>query len=140
MEDFKKLSLESALKCYDRFYIHAQPSEELLIGKRWLTDAEKRDGIVFLISPSHTKDLNLGDSGVSMMLRFSGKWEDVYLPYKLIDAIVDDIQSPTFVYNFPIINIYATKVNAPKTGSTVKKKGKTKVAKSKKILKVDFSQ
>ncbi len=34
-------------------------------------------------------------------LRFNGVWEDVFIPYEAVDAVLNDLHKPLCIFNFP---------------------------------------
>ena len=102
MNRLKEKTISAALEMSGRIYIHASPHEELFIGKRGLIGQEEKNGIVLLISESSCRNLEIGQSGISAELRFAGIWENVFIPYESIDAVLDDIGKPSFIFNYPL--------------------------------------
>lgn len=131
MHEFIKETLEAAFDKFDKIYIHCAPREDVYIGKRGLQGPEKKDGIMLSFSMASAKNMKLENDGVSAELRFAGKWEEVFLPYDAIDALLDDLQEPSFIFNFIISE------NLKKTDE---KREKRKNGKTAEILKPDFTK
>lgn len=100
MNEFIKATLTLALEKFDRIYIHCAPFDEVFIGNRGFVGAEQKDGIMLSFSATSCKSLKIEDEGVMAELRFGGTWENVFIPLYAIDAIIDDLQNPSFVFNF----------------------------------------
>ena len=101
MNSIKEKVITTAMNERERIYIHAYPHEKLSIGKRGLIGNERSDGIVLSISPASCTDFRFEETGLSMRLRFSGVWENVFIPFEAIDAVLDNLNTPSFVFNFP---------------------------------------
>lgn len=141
MEHIVKVSLDAALRSYEKIYIHAIYHLDVIIGERGFVGEEKRSGIILSIGSPSTRALEFQDDGVSASLRFAGKWEQVYIPYDTIDTILDDLTQPTFVYNFPTNakrKPDATKHDKP-AKDDIKKSRKT-IDNKDKIVTLDFTK
>lgn len=100
MNEFVKQTLTLALEKFDRIYIHCAPLPDVFIGNRGFVGDENKDGIMLSFSEMSCKSFELDDNGLSAELRFGGAWENVFVPFDAIDAIIDDLQDPSFVFNF----------------------------------------
>lgn len=101
MNSIKEKTIAAAMEERERIYIHAAPHKDLVIGRRGLVGNEQSNGIVLSISPASGMDFRFEETGFSVRLRFSGIWEDVFIPFEAIDAVLDDLAAPSFVFNFP---------------------------------------
>lgn len=101
MNKIKKLTINAALECYSKIYIHANPHPELAIGRRGLVGDEQNNGIVLAISSTSCSDFEMTEDRFTAQMRFAGSWEDVFVPLEAIDAILDELSMPEYVVNFP---------------------------------------
>ena len=124
MKSLVKKIISATLDEREKIYIHALPNKDLVIGRRGLINHEQTEGILLSISAASATDLVLEETLLYVKLRFSGKWEDVFVPYDSIRMILDDLKEPTIVFNFiPVENI----PNNPKPVSDNKKQTTAKV-------------
>lgn len=100
--EFKKEAVLLALDKFEKVYIHCAPGKGLYVGKRGLVGNEKKGGIMLSFSAASCKSMKAETEGITAELRFAGVWENVFLPYPLIDAVIDDIQTPSFIFNFVV--------------------------------------
>ncbi len=97
-----KNSIMIAMEQHSKIYIHAIDAPGLDIGSRGLTEEELERGIILAFGVSSCVDFELNDLGVCAKLKFSGVWEDIFIPFYAIIAVLDDLKSPSFVFNFRI--------------------------------------
>ncbi len=104
MNKFKKMMINKIMEDFEKIYIHALPHDRLIVGQRGLINSEKNKGIVLAIGSHICKNFKLEDDYIFATLRFNGVWEDVVIPYEAVDVILNDLQKPLFIFNFPYYN------------------------------------
>ena len=101
MNQLKKLIINAAMEKFDKIYIHALPHNKLIVGERGLINTEKNNGIVLAIGSSSCSEFKMEDDFIFAKLRFNGVWEDVFIPYEAVDAVLNDLHKPLCIFNFP---------------------------------------
>ena len=101
MNQLKKLVINETLEKFEKVYIHALPHPKLLVGERGLINSEKNNGIVLAIGSASCKEFTMDDNFMYAMLRFNGVWENVVIPYESVDAVLNDLNKPLCIFNFP---------------------------------------
>ena len=84
MNKLKKTVISAAMEEYGKIYIHSLPHPKLIVGERGLINSEKNNGIV----------LAIGSASCS-------EWENVFIPYEAVDAVLNDLHKPLCIFNFP---------------------------------------
>ncbi|MGA1847118.1 ClpXP protease specificity-enhancing factor SspB [Deferribacter abyssi] len=128
---FKQEILEKVLDNVDKFYIHIMPHKDLIIGARGLIDQEKEKGLLLVFGPYSYKDFQWDDQNIYVSMRFSGKWENLTIPYDAITSIFDDPLTPSFVFSFKI----SAKDKSEDNQDKIKK---PLVEKNDKVIKINF--
>ncbi len=93
-------SILVALDYSSKIYIHVIPVNDVYIGERGFIGDEVDRGIILSLGENSCVDLDVNEVGLFAKLKFSGVWEDVYIPYGSIISVLDDLQSPEFVFSF----------------------------------------
>ena len=101
MNKLKKITINAAMEEFDKIYIHALPHPKLIVGERGLINAEKNNGIVLAIGSSSCSEFKMEDDFIFAKLRFNGIWENVFIPYEAVDAVLNDLHKPLCIFNFP---------------------------------------
>lgn len=101
MNKLKKNIINAVTEEFDKIYIHALPHSKLIVGERGLINSEKHNGIVLAIGSSSCSEFKLEDDFIFAKLRFNGVWEDVFIPYEAVDAVLNDLHKPLCIFNFP---------------------------------------
>ncbi len=102
LKPFKKELIGSVSANYLKFFMHISPHPGVVIGRRGLVDEEKTRGIVLVFGPQSYRDFRMEDSFISVTMKFSGRWEEVFIPYEAVAAVFNDPVSPEFIVNFRI--------------------------------------
>ncbi|MGE4497604.1 MAG: ClpXP protease specificity-enhancing factor SspB [Deferribacterales bacterium] len=118
---FKKELIKNVTANYLKFFMHISPHPGVVIGRRGLVDEEKTRGIVLVFGPQSYRDFRIEDSFISVTMKFSGRWEEVFIPFESVAAIFNDPVSPEFIVNF---RIPETKTEQPKDESGTQAEGK----------------
>lgn len=138
MNKFKKTMISAAMEEFGKIYIHALPHTKLVVGERGLINSEKNNGIVLAIGSSSCSEFNMEDDFIFAKLRFNGVWEDVFIPYEAVDAVLNDLHKPLCIFNFPYYEDSNENVlNINKSSDTAYKKVEKKQAV---IVKPDFTK
>lgn len=116
--------IDLTLTTFEKIYIHCVVTEELKVGSRPFTESEMVHGIFFLISARSCRKFKMEDDYIYAELRFSGVWENVYIPYKSIISILDNIDSPVTITNF--LNVDEVKSMKNEKGASAVKKTSNK--------------
>jgi stringent starvation protein B len=85
---------------YDKYFMHISPHAGLVIGKRGLVEEEKERGIVLVFGSQSYKSFHMDNQFISVQMKFSGRWEEVFIPFEAVTAIFNDPVSPEFMFNF----------------------------------------
>lgn len=110
---FKKEIIFNTSRFYTKFFIHVAPHPDVVIGKRGLINEEKTKGIVLVFGNQSYTDFFLDDEFMSVVMKFSGKWEEVIIPYAAMAAVFNDPVSPEFIINFKIAGKKPEKESLP---------------------------
>lgn len=138
MNKFKKLLIDAAMNEFGKIYIHALPHPKLIVGERGLINSEKNNGIVLAIGSSSCADFQMEDEYIFAKLRFNGVWENVFIPYEAVDAVLNDLHKPLSIFNFPYYeedNIDVLRINKYPAMNGQKQEKKQAV-----IVKPDFTR
>lgn len=134
----KKAVLAAMFEACDTFYIHCMPHPELYIGKRGLIDKEKAEGIILVLGPYSTRDLELDEQFVLCDMQFSG-WESVAIPYECIVRMFDKSGAVIMQWSTP----YSTDLQNDEIASRPEKQKSEPSRTNDKedtVIKVDFSK
>lgn len=118
---FKKELIGSVTANYLKFFMHISPHPGVVIGRRGFVDEEKTRGIVLVFGPQSYRDFRMEDSFISVTMKFSGRWEEVFIPYEAIAAVFNDPVTPEFIVNF---RIQEKKTEQPKAEIETQQEGK----------------
>lgn len=97
---FKKELFYSLIEKNEKFYINIMSVDDLKVGKRGLTEEEKKNGLILVFSNTSYKNLTSDDEFLYCNMRFSGLWEEIVIPIYAIHIFFDDIYNPNFVFRF----------------------------------------
>lgn len=128
MNKFIENIISVSINNIDPVYVHALPHKDLIIGKRGLVGNEINSGIILSIGSKSALDLSFDKVGFYVKLKFAGVWQDVFVPYESICAIIDDLSKPSFIFNF-VTNIENRKIEEKK---------ENKNSHSNKVINFDF--
>ena len=70
------------------------------------------------------------------MLRFNGVWENVVIPYESVDAVLNDLNKPLCIFNFP----FYEESNIINTNTHLNKNIKHENQKPAVIVRADFTK
>ena len=101
MRKLKQNIINATLDEFGKIYIHSLPHAKLVVGERGLINSEKNNGIVLAIGSASCSEFRMEDEYIYAKLRFNGVWEDVFIPYEAVDAILNDLHQPKCIFNFP---------------------------------------
>lgn len=137
MKKLKKTVIAEAMETFGKIYIHSIPHQNLIIGERGLINNEKNNGIVLAIGSASCSEFRMEEDFIFAKLRFNGMWEDVFIPYEAVDAILNDLHKPLFIFNFPY---YAENEERITGVQTQTQERKTEPKKKAVIVKPDFTK
>lgn len=100
LNSFKKELFYSLIQKNEKFYISIVSVDDLKIGRRGLTEDEKKNGLILVFSHTSYKNLTSDDEFLYCDMRFSGLWEDIVIPIYAINLFFDDMYNPNFVLRF----------------------------------------
>lgn len=132
MNKLKKTLITITMEKFGKIYIHSLPHAKLVVGERGLINSEKNNGIVLAIGSSSCAEFRLEDDFIFAKLRFNGIWEDVFIPYESVDAVLNDLHKPICIFNFPMYEENNT-INVSKSSKNIEKKQAV-------IVKPDFTK
>lgn len=112
----KRAVLGALFEACDTFYIHCMPHPDLYIGKRGLIDKEKTEGLILVLGPYSTRDLELDEQFILCDMQFSG-WESVTIPYECIVRMFDKSGAVIMQWSTP----YAEELTLADAGKETKK-------------------
>lgn len=100
LSTLKRNLICSVVDNYLKFFIHISPHKDVIIGNRGLLEEEKTRGIVLVFGEHSYRNLTVSEEFISVTMKFSGKWEEVFIPYDAVVAIFNDPINPEFIMNF----------------------------------------
>ncbi|MCX8083346.1 MAG: ClpXP protease specificity-enhancing factor SspB [Calditerrivibrio sp.] len=102
MNTIKKEIFNMLIQRGDKFYMNIHPVNDLIVGKRGLTENEKEMGLLLVFTRTSYKNLTTDKHYICCQMSFNGIWEDLSIPIYAINYIVDDLNNPNFVFKFKI--------------------------------------
>ena len=129
LNELKKQVFYDMLDLVGRVFILVRYSDDVVIGKRGFTPAEKEKGLVLVFN----KRMNFewDDSGISVTLVFGSTAESCFVPIDSILSIFSPELSAQFLASPPKAGKSGEKIAEPKT---------EKRSRGEKVVKVDFKK
>ena len=138
MNKLKKTVISAAMEEYGKIYIHSLPHPKLVVGERGLINSEKNNGIVLAIGSASCSDFKMEDDYIFAKLRFNGVWENVFIPYEAVDAVLNDLHKPLCIFNFPYYE--SNEENVLRINRNPNMHNKPKEKKQAVIVRADFTK